>query len=316
MSTRVKKPVYMRVWEDEEIKEQNLSILKKTIEEEKNFSELKINPLKKSLNSSKFNTIEQSKRFEKWFETNSKWHQTRQHQKQVLFEFKQNEKEQSFLSLKKKYSSVESNKISNRSFIERLSETISERKLNLKKLESELSPCFKAKTNNRLPSYINRSLQNSFSLKVQELKSEYKSELINRNQTNYYSHNAKKSSTLDKNKTLNKSYSSNNFNFLTLEKEKKKFQIWENMIHNVNSNNKSNDEKLYKINVRDSSAWDKEKESNVYFDPKLSTRLLISLAHKKIVNMENLYPTKNFKTFKSNINLTAYMSKKEYFNSS
>ena len=94
MTIRDTKPIFMRVREDEEIKERNLSILKKNIEEEKNyFSEININPLKlkKSQISSDYNTSEKAQRFENWFETNSKWSQKLKSQKQVLYELKQNE---------------------------------------------------------------------------------------------------------------------------------------------------------------------------------------------------------------------------------
>lgn len=292
LSNQVKKPVYMRVWEDEELKEQKLFDLKSRIEAEKKYySEVNINPisLKKNNQTSKYNTVEREQKFENWFESNKLWHKKKQIQKQVLYEMKQNEFERSLADSNRGKPKLNDSLPSNRSFLERLNDDNAERKNNLIRLKAELNPSFHAKTNNKSPSYFKRNLSANTSYHtVNVIKKESNLKNI---KVNYRSTNSNVS-TKSKIKPLIKSKSSNSF---FTNKNKKEGGKWEGMIDKVNSHNSSfnyrssNEEKLYKINVENSCAWDKSKGSKVVFDYKYSP-LLLSLAQKKFVNMDDIVP--------------------------
>jgi hypothetical protein len=290
-----RKPIHMRVWEDEEIKEKNLSILKQNIEvEKKYFSEININPiiLKKSQNSSKYSTIEREQKFESWLDSNMKWNQKKQYQKQVMYEMKQNELEQNLENTKRAKVIINDNNLnSNRSFIERLNDDNTERKINLVKLKADLCPSFRAKTNSKVPIYIKRNLSSSFSYKSPEVN---KQDSLIKNAKNYRSTNSIKS-TSTMMKTIVKSKSTNNlYPKRTSAKDQKiKGSKWEGVIDRVNHsfNYRSNEEKLYKINVENSSACDRSKGDRIIFDYKFSP-LLLSLANKKFVNIEDIIPKK------------------------
>jgi hypothetical protein len=284
-----KKPIYMRVWEDEEIKENKLINLKKTIEEKNYFSEININPIRvqKCQNTQNNSNVEKAQRFENWLETNKKWNHKRQTQRQLLYEMKQNEMESSvnMNNSKNKLSSIDSNIIRNKSFIERLSNDNTERKVNLEKLKNELCPSFKAKINNKLPIYLkNNKLNNSFN----NISHEDNLDKLIKNAKYHRSNNTLKTSST-KSKTLTRSKSTNNFpNCFPNLKNKYNPEEWKKKIHNVNRSyiGKSKlEEKLYKINVYNSSAWDKSKGSNVVFDPRLSN-LLSSLAKNNVVDFD------------------------------
>ena len=316
IANRSTKPIFMRVWEDEEIKERNLSILKNNIEEEKNyFSEIRINPLNKRQNISNNNSIDKSQRFDNWFDSNTQWNRKRQIQRQILYELKQNEEEKSYKALKPNNSNIESNKMLNESFFERMNKKNNEKKSHIKKIRSDISPTFKIKTNNKLPNYLNKYVNTSFTTNMIELKSTIKTDLLNKNIKNYYSNNSKKSCSTNITKSVRKNYSSNNLNRSIDEREEqKKYGNWEKIIHNVNDISKkdrlSNDQKLYKINVRNSSSCDIEKGSIVLMDNKIS-KILSCLARKKIVNMDDLCVNKDLIKCRNNVKLSSFIKKKD-----
>jgi hypothetical protein len=306
-----KKPIYMRVWEDEEIKENKLVNIKKTIEEKNYFSEININPIRiqKGQETQNYCNVEKAQRFENWLETNKKWNNKRKIQRQLLYEMKQNDMESSVNNtIKKKMSSIESNLRSNKSFIERMSDHNTERKVNLEKLKNELCPSFKAKINNKLPIYLkNNKLNNSFN-NISHEDNLYK---LIKNAKNHRSNNSLKTSST-KSKTLTRSKSTNNFpNTYPYMKEKYKPNEWKKKIHDVNRsyNGKSKlEEKLYKINVNNSSAWDKSKESNIVFDPRLSN-LLKSLAKNNVVDWDEYSPNRPEESNKMSNMMNDYTSK-------
>ena len=150
------------------------------------------------------------------------------------------------------------------------------------KMEKELTPLFKPIINSRLPSYLNNSKVVS---KVDSIST------VNKTITSQSPKRKDSKKRIEIMRNLRQKYKIK-LNKTSDDSCENKPINWRQMLSSINTISKSsNTVSRYKINIRDSSSWQINKENNVIYKA-CQKDFMLELAKQKVFNVNELYPKK------------------------